>query len=175
MPIPEVITPVLDLRAECDYNAIPPGFLSGNQTVREVLLPISIREIGTRAFADCPNLEVITTNNGVKVIYNDAFANCPKLHTIYLSSMLRLVYGELPDIGKYGTTMRVWDKYCPKRVSIKLAPYTLLPNEEDWLLALGGLQRAWVPVLYGSIPGQLIELYGASPVEAVVNYKLAKM
>ncbi len=53
-----------------------------NTDVREVVLPDSIRHIGTGAFCNCTHLEKIKLPYGLLFIDSDAFKNCCKLQSV---------------------------------------------------------------------------------------------
>ncbi len=63
-------------------SAIGEGALAG-ASVRSVLLPDSIRQIGAGAFADCAALEILTVGRGLSSIGEGAFADCGALSTVY--------------------------------------------------------------------------------------------
>ena len=62
--------------------------------ITKIVIPAKIdgkkvTAIGSRAFADCENLETVIIENGIKSIGNDAFDNCYKLTTITIPSSVK--------------------------------------------------------------------------------------
>ena len=59
--------------------------------IRDVVIPMSVTEIGQNAFADCSNLEKIYLPQSVEKIGSFAFAKCEKLYRVYLPEQLRII------------------------------------------------------------------------------------
>lgn len=68
-------------------RAIAPQACRGNAAITELRLPESLREIGEAAFADCPNLLLVTMNGGV-TIGPAAFDGCRALLSVALPETL---------------------------------------------------------------------------------------
>ena len=64
---------------------------ASDDSIREVKIPGSVREIGSNAFAYCANLESVEIAEGLEVIREWAFTGCPKLKRVKLPSTLRLI------------------------------------------------------------------------------------
>lgn len=62
---------------------IDPFAFSGCRSLREVVLPTGLTDIGYHAFYNCPSLEKLTLSGGVEYIAEEAFAECPRL-TVYV-------------------------------------------------------------------------------------------
>ena len=80
---------------------------SGCEYIKNIKLPISVKEIGHSAFFLAPNLESITIPSGVSIIKSDTFAFCDELK-----------YVELPD-----TLITIEEgafKYCKNLESVQL-------------------------------------------------------
>ena len=61
----------------CDLNAL--------------ILPQSVKQIGTRSFQGCSELKTIELNDGLIKIGDNAFQDCKKLHSIHLPDSLKYV------------------------------------------------------------------------------------
>ena len=59
--------------------------------IRDVVIPMSVTEIGQNSFADCSNLEKIYLPQSVEKIGSAAFARCEKLYGVYLPEQLRII------------------------------------------------------------------------------------
>lgn len=59
------------------------AIFKGNETVTDIVLPSSIREIGRRAFSGCRNLARITIPKRVTYIDEDTFKDCDNLTDVY--------------------------------------------------------------------------------------------
>ena len=74
--------------------------LSGSDKLKKVMLPASLKEIGTFAFADCKTLSLVRMPEDISRIEYGAFTDCPKLKKM----MFR---GDAPYLSGYvfGTTV----------------------------------------------------------------------
>ena len=61
-----------------------------NEQIKGIVLPLSVKIIGTQAFAWCHNLEAIVIE-GVNEIQSRAFIGCDKLHEIKIGSSLETI------------------------------------------------------------------------------------
>lgn len=174
MPIPINVSEVLDLRHLREYNALPPAFLAGNEVIREVYLPLSIKEIGSASFSNCPNLKYVHTGNGVKVIYERFCDNCPSLEKLTISPMLRIIYGAPPKVPTVQTHILVYNKYFAENNCKWQDGMFLTEEEEDWLLAQAGIPRAWVHRLFETCNVGKCS-YGFTEAEIVANYAKAML
>lgn len=174
MPIVSPEDGVLDLSSMLEYNAVPPGYFSGNTEITSVVLPLSIKEIGSAAFSNCPNLVCFNTGNGVKVIYERFLDNTPNLKVLAVSPMLRLIYGTPPMAERVLTHKLVFDKWFANTQAIHEEGVRLTEEEEDWLLKQAGITRAWVPKLMASYKQGACS-YGYSDTEIIANYAQAIM
>lgn len=69
---------------------IPEGAFQGSETTG-VDMPESLETIGNSAFADCPNLEVVTVPNQVTAIGDEAFKNCESLTTVTIGESVETI------------------------------------------------------------------------------------
>ena len=53
-----------------------------NSNITEVILPNSIKVIGSGSFSQCKNLKKVTLGNGITEIPSSLFSDCPKLRTV---------------------------------------------------------------------------------------------
>ncbi|MGN0469434.1 MAG: leucine-rich repeat protein, partial [Acutalibacteraceae bacterium] len=101
----------------------------GNKTVKSVVIPDTVTEIGTQTFHDCTELTSVSIPNSVVKIRRMAFRNCTKLESINIpDSVLSLsdsvFYGctslaaingannlELIESGAFSNTL--WEKNLP--------------------------------------------------------------
>ncbi len=65
--------------------------LSGNNHLKKVVLPDSVRIIGETAFEACENLSEVVLNEGLKEIGADAFSHCIRLTELHLPSTLEKI------------------------------------------------------------------------------------
>ena len=84
-----------DLSPFEDKIIIPEGIekidsftFAGNEKVKEIVLPSTLKYIGEEAFANCSRLKIIEIPEGVEDIGIRAFYNCPSLKFIKLPSTL---------------------------------------------------------------------------------------
>lgn len=66
-------------------------------TAEEVVVPEDVRSIGSRAFADCAGLMLVTLPDGVEIA-DDAFEGCETLTIICEKGSTGLVYAQTWDI-----------------------------------------------------------------------------
>ena len=64
---------------------ITTGAFADNNTVKEVILPSTVIEIGDSVFENCTSLEKINFPEGLHYIGRDAFNNCIKLEEMEMS------------------------------------------------------------------------------------------
>ena len=57
----------------------------------ELYIPSSVKEIGEKAFAECPNLEYVSLGSGVQTIGFGAFTKCPYLEQVSVGLGLQYV------------------------------------------------------------------------------------
>lgn len=62
-----------------------------DNTLRKILCPSSLRQIGRNAFRDSANLEEVVLNEGLEFIDGGAFADCKSLKRIYIPSTVRRI------------------------------------------------------------------------------------
>lgn len=88
--------------------------------VTNVVIPSSVRVIGTHAFSGCGKLESLTVYEGVEEINDYAFADCPKLALVSLPDSIREIgsgsFRNCPSLmltykGKTYTVTNVEDLY----------------------------------------------------------------
>lgn len=60
--------------------------------LKEIVLPSSIKTVGQMAFANCPELESVTLNEGLVTIGYEAFALNPKITEIIIPKSVEQVY-----------------------------------------------------------------------------------
>ncbi len=80
------------------------AFLSS--TLTSVVIPDSVTNIGTTAFAGCPNLTSATIGNGVTIIPNMAFYYCTSLTNVTIGSNVILIFqSAFQDCGLTSVTI----------------------------------------------------------------------
>ena len=62
-----------------------------DNTLRRIICPSSLRQIGRNAFRGSENLEEVVLNEGLEFIDGGAFADCPRLKRIYIPSTVRRI------------------------------------------------------------------------------------
>lgn len=62
-----------------------------NTALRSAELPATIRRIGVRAFADCPNLEKLVLNEGLEEVDSNAFTGCTSLKSVVFPDSVQTV------------------------------------------------------------------------------------
>lgn len=67
------------------------GAFDSNKLIRTVALPASVKELSTRAFADCRNLETVQLNEGLEVIGHNVFSGCTNLKYLVMPDSLKEV------------------------------------------------------------------------------------
>lgn len=69
-------------------TAVSDGLFTGDENLKEVVLPESIDEIGNDAFAGCVNLQSVTIPDSIRTIGDGAFSGCSSLTSADLGGML---------------------------------------------------------------------------------------
>jgi len=95
---------------------IPAWAFDGNERLRFVQLPASVRMIGKRAFGNCTALESVELNEGLETIEGNAFTGCRKIRKLVCPDSLRSVasftfYGlhlTEPVYNRSGSTLYHW-------------------------------------------------------------------
>ena len=62
-----------------------------DNTLRRVVCPSSLRQIGRNAFCNSANLEEVVLNEGLEFIDGGAFAECKRLKRVYIPSTVRRI------------------------------------------------------------------------------------
>ncbi|MBR5513967.1 MAG: leucine-rich repeat protein [Ruminococcus sp.] len=75
---------------ERTVTAIGKCCFEDNQTIKEVVLPDTIKIIDYKAFADCKNLETVNIPDGIEIIDEYAFTTCHSLKSIDLKNVKKL-------------------------------------------------------------------------------------
>ena len=81
-----VLTISDDTRVVCDT-----AVSDYDNTLRRVVCPSSLRQIGRNAFCNSANLEEVVLNEGLEFIDGGAFAECKSLKRIYIPSTVRRI------------------------------------------------------------------------------------
>ncbi len=82
---------------------IPDDYFTGNNILREIILPNSVTTIGNRAFEGCSNMESVTIPNSVTTIGSEAFSRCSGLTSIEIPNSVTTI-GEAAFWGCTGLT-----------------------------------------------------------------------
>lgn len=61
----------------------------GNETIKKLVIPETVKMIGTRAFWKCKSLESITFNEGIEIIDEGAFSDCYKITSVVFPSSIK--------------------------------------------------------------------------------------
>lgn len=97
LSIPEEVTQIPDSLFDGHGYTRENGELVSKSTIvsriRSVSLPGTVKRIGSRAFADCENLEQVHLSEGLEQLENNAFTGCLSLKEIRLPRSLRTVTG----------------------------------------------------------------------------------
>ena len=70
-------------------TSIQYGAVSGNASIKEIILPKTVTYISSGAFMDLPGLERITFAEGLETIETGAFRECPKISELHFPSTLK--------------------------------------------------------------------------------------
>ena len=81
-----VLTISDDTRVVCDT-----AVSDYDNTLRRVVCPTSLRQIGRNAFCNSANLEEVVLNEGLEFIDGGAFAECKRLKRVYIPSTVRRI------------------------------------------------------------------------------------
>ena len=74
----------LELPQQPEIRSIAEAAFCGNQTLRAVILPDTVEEIGTGAFRNCPALSEAVLPAGLKEIPEGLFQNCARLERLVI-------------------------------------------------------------------------------------------
>ena len=66
-------------------------FGDAQDSIKEIILPKTIKIIGTTAFADCRNLQKVVLNDGLEIIGDGAFGGCSSLKTITIPKTVSFI------------------------------------------------------------------------------------
>jgi hypothetical protein len=80
-------------------------------TLKEIILPPNLVEIGYKAFKDCVNLEKIDLPSSIGILNQECFRNCTELTQINLPSTLRFLY-RMCFIGCKNLDIITYDGTC---------------------------------------------------------------
>ncbi|MBP3655983.1 MAG: leucine-rich repeat protein [Clostridia bacterium] len=86
--------------------AIGSEAFAGNDALRRVDIPGSVRDIGYMAFAECSALERVTARAGLETIGALAFYACPSLHTVELPDTVNTI--SETALGGCAQELTVW-------------------------------------------------------------------
>ncbi len=81
----------VDMSQNSSLNIIEEGTFASCATLRFVILPSSVTEIGQMAFSDCQMLESITMPDSLVTIGNSAFENCSRLVSIVIGKKVESI------------------------------------------------------------------------------------
>lgn len=85
----DVILP--DVLNELPVVAINTAMCVNNSIIQKLQIPGSVQIIGPNAFAQCPNLETVEIQEGLKTLDKCCFGGCPKLKEIQLPDSLEII------------------------------------------------------------------------------------
>lgn len=61
---------------------------NNNDSIKKVIIPNSVKTIGSKAFYDCNSIKNVSLGNKVSTIKSNAFSNCNKLSNINCSNVI---------------------------------------------------------------------------------------
>ena len=77
---------------ECDF--LPDYAFRDCKTLRSIVLPYRLREIGRSAFSGCSNLQVVAMPDDLDVIGRSAFYDCSSLTSIFIPDFVTVIADE---------------------------------------------------------------------------------
>ncbi len=80
-----------DTLNELPVVAINTAMCVNNSVIQTLQIPGSVQIIGPNAFAQCPNLESVEIQEGLKTLDKCCFGGCPKLKEILLPDSLEII------------------------------------------------------------------------------------
>ena len=86
----------------------------GNNTIKSIVLPESLTNIGSSSFAYCENLETVVFKGNLNQINNSAFRYCTSLEEITLPASVKVIaesaFSHCTSLSKiyFGGTMEEW-------------------------------------------------------------------
>lgn len=89
---------------------LAPEIFSGCEAIEHLVLPVSLTDIGSRAFCDCEHLETVRVL-GPAVIGNAAFCSCGSLRNVYLADGVREI-----GAGAFSFVTKMERLFIPKSV-----------------------------------------------------------
>lgn len=90
---------ILEVNVPDSVNSFPvtevyEGAFINQKSIKKIVLPDSIVELGYQSFLGCESLEQITMSKNIKIIGDSSFANCSSLKSIVLPDNLeKIMYG----------------------------------------------------------------------------------
>ena len=85
----DVVLP--DMLNELPVVAVNTAMCVNNSIIQTLQIPGSVQIIGPNAFAQCPNLESVEIQEGLKTLDKCCFGGCPKLKDIQLPDSLEVI------------------------------------------------------------------------------------
>ncbi len=70
---------------------IVPAYAFAKSAIKDLVLPVSIKEIGAGAFSDCALLETVTISENLSVIPASAFAGCVSLKSVKIPASVQSI------------------------------------------------------------------------------------
>lgn len=64
----------------------------GNESIKKIVIPGTVKAIGPQAFWKCKSLESVTFNEGIEIIEEGAFVYCDKITSVVFPSSVKEIY-----------------------------------------------------------------------------------
>ena len=89
--------------ANCKTVLLGNYAFSGNETIHQLTLPVTVKTVGAYCFANCTNLDTVIFSQGLTSIMEGAFYNCRTLHTITIPEGITTIenatFSECTNLG----------------------------------------------------------------------------
>lgn len=113
--------------------AIGGGAFMGNEALKDLIIPGSVRWIGDYAFYRCPALQLVILMEGVENIGSHAFDECSMIREVYTPCSIRQVgndaFMDTPKLRIMGSPESAMQPYCDQN-GFLLIPHRPEENAE---------------------------------------------